>query len=53
MGRDIRVEPPQAGDPLNYFIYPYVEVDGRPYTGVTWTLHFQDLDDGVPTQGDS
>ena len=28
-GRDIVLEPPQAGEPLNYFINPYSEVDGR------------------------
>jgi hypothetical protein len=31
VGRDIRHEPRQQGDPLNYFIYPYAEVDGKPY----------------------
>jgi transglutaminase-like putative cysteine protease len=30
LGRDIRLDPPQQGDPLNYFIYPYAEVDGKP-----------------------
>lgn len=29
-GRDIRLSPPQAGGPLNYFMYPYAEADGRP-----------------------
>lgn len=29
-GRDVTLEPPQRGAPLNYFIYPYVEVDGVP-----------------------
>jgi len=28
-GRDVVLEPPQKGDPLNFFIYPYVEVDGK------------------------
>ena len=27
-GRDINLEPRQKGPPLNFFIYPYVEVDG-------------------------
>jgi transglutaminase-like putative cysteine protease len=31
IGRDIRLDPPQHGDPLNYFIYPYAEVDGKPF----------------------
>jgi len=30
VGRDIRLDPPQQGDPLNYFIYPYAELDGKP-----------------------
>jgi len=30
VGRDIRLDPAQQGDPLNYFIYPYAEVDGKP-----------------------
>lgn len=28
-GRDLVLEPPQAADPLNYFIAPYAEVDGK------------------------
>jgi transglutaminase-like putative cysteine protease len=31
VGRDIDLEPPQQGPSLNYFIYPYVEVDGKTY----------------------
>jgi transglutaminase-like putative cysteine protease len=27
-GRDIRLEPPQKGDRLNYFVFPHVEADG-------------------------
>ena len=30
VGRDLQLVPRQNGDPLNYFIYPYVEVDGKP-----------------------
>jgi len=30
-GRDVTLVPPQQGGPLNFFIYPYVEVDGQPY----------------------
>lgn len=29
-GRHIRLNPPQAGEPLNYFMYPYAEADGKP-----------------------
>ena len=30
-GRDIDLEPRQKGPALNFFIYPYAEVDGQPY----------------------
>ena len=30
-GRDINLEPRQKADPLNYFIYPHVEIDGKVY----------------------
>jgi len=29
-GRDLVLTPPQAGEPLNYFMYPYAEADGTP-----------------------
>jgi transglutaminase-like putative cysteine protease len=29
-GRDLTMIPPQHGAPLNFLIYPYVELDGRP-----------------------
>jgi transglutaminase-like putative cysteine protease len=28
-GRDLQLTPRQAGDPLNYFVYPYAEADGK------------------------
>lgn len=31
VGRDLVLTPKQNGLPLNYFVYPYVEVDGKPY----------------------
>jgi hypothetical protein len=30
-GRDIVLAPKQEGPPLNFFVYPYVEVGGKPY----------------------
>ncbi|MFN3467865.1 MAG: transglutaminase-like domain-containing protein, partial [Candidatus Brocadiales bacterium] len=30
-GRDVWLVPRQRGEPLNFFIYPYVEVDGIPH----------------------
>ncbi len=29
LGRGIVLNPPQTGEPLNYFMYPYAEVDGK------------------------
>jgi transglutaminase-like putative cysteine protease len=31
LGRDINLVPKQDGEPLNFFVYPYVEVDGKAY----------------------
>jgi transglutaminase-like putative cysteine protease len=39
-GRDVSLSPKQAGAPLNYFVYPYVEVDGKTFDGVTTTFSF-------------
>lgn len=41
LGRDIRLDPPQQGQPLNYFIYPYAELDGKPFA-LTSKFTFQD-----------
>jgi transglutaminase-like putative cysteine protease len=30
-GRDLQLAPRQDGPPLNFFVYPYAEVGGRPY----------------------
>jgi transglutaminase-like putative cysteine protease len=45
-GRDIGLVPRQAGPPLNFFIYPYVEVDGKPYAAekVNEKFSFKDLE---------
>jgi transglutaminase-like putative cysteine protease len=43
IGRDIVLNPPQSSEPLNYFIYPYVEVDGEPFNGVQKKFSFKDL----------
>jgi hypothetical protein len=42
MGRDLRLNPPQRGKPLNYFVYPYVEVDGVEYPNVSQAFSFAD-----------
>ncbi len=45
MGRDIRLQPAQQGDPLNYFVYPYAEVDGAQFTKLEQKFSFRDLID--------
>ena len=40
-GRDIELVPPQSGAPLNYFIYPYVEVDGNVWPKKTIETRFR------------
>jgi transglutaminase-like putative cysteine protease len=41
-GRDLRLEPAQEGAPLNYFVYPYVEIDGKEYPNVSIAFSFED-----------
>jgi transglutaminase-like putative cysteine protease len=43
MGRDLRLNPPQEGKPLNYFVYPYVEVEGREFPNVALAFSFTDV----------
>jgi transglutaminase-like putative cysteine protease len=43
MGRDLVLIPPQAGNPLNYFVYPYVEVDGKRWDNVSNHFSFADI----------
>ena len=45
-GRDLVLVPKQAGDPLNYFVYPYAEADGKPLDSQSLKSHFhyKDLD---------
>ncbi len=43
MGRDLRLNPAQDGKALNYFVYPYVEVDGQEYANVSLAFSFADV----------
>ena len=42
MGRDLKLNPAQAGEPLNYFVYPYVEVEGKAFPNVSNEFSFAD-----------
>ena len=43
VGRDLTLQPKQEGGPLNYFIYPYVEVDGKPFEGIEKRFSYQEV----------
>jgi hypothetical protein len=40
MGRDLELSPKQDGKPLNYFVYPYVEIAGKEYPNVSTAFSF-------------
>jgi len=42
-GRDIALSPRQDGPALNYFVYPYVEVDGKPYDKLDKQFSFEEV----------
>jgi transglutaminase-like putative cysteine protease len=42
-GRDLTLSPPQRDGPLNFFIFPYVEVDGRTFGETKIRLDYRDL----------
>jgi len=44
MGRDLKLNPVQDGEALNYFVYPYVEVDGKKYENISLAFSFADVD---------
>jgi len=41
-GRDLVLVPPQKSEPLNYFVYPYAEADGKPIE-VERTVRYRDV----------
>lgn len=42
-GRDLTLSPVQAAEPVNYIVYPYAELDGKPFAGITQGFFFRDL----------
>ena len=43
LGRDILLEPSQQGEKLNYFIYPYAELNGKRYDKIEWSFSFREV----------
>lgn len=50
-GRDLTLTPKQHGDPLNYFIYPYAEVDGKAFAGTEYKVTYRDLNGSAAAAG--
>ncbi|MFZ0959793.1 MAG: transglutaminase domain-containing protein [Terriglobia bacterium] len=43
VGRDLILQPKQDSGPLNYFIYPHVQVDGRSFEGIGKSFSYREL----------
>ena len=43
VGRDLILTPPQQGPPINFFIYPHVEIDGQPFSELQYGFSYEDL----------
>ena len=42
-GRDVTLSPKQDGPALNYFVYPYIEIDGKPYEKLDKKFSFDEV----------
>jgi hypothetical protein len=42
-GRHIDLASKQSGGPLNYCVYPYAELDGKPFASIKAEFAFKDL----------
>ena len=42
-GRDIHLNPQQEGEALNFFVFPYVEIGGKPFDKISTDIVFKDL----------
>lgn len=48
-GREIQLSPRQNGEPLNYMVRPYAEVDGKPLGGLEISRRYKNLSARKPT----
>lgn len=46
IGRDLTLNPLQSGPPVNYLVYPYVELDGQPYDHLQKRFSFREIPPG-------
>jgi transglutaminase-like putative cysteine protease len=51
-GRHLTLAPAQHGSPLNFFVYPYAEVDGRTHDAIDRKLTFTDRERPTLDRGD-
>ncbi|HEV7218161.1 MAG TPA: transglutaminase domain-containing protein [Terriglobales bacterium] len=42
-GRDLVLSPRQSGSAVNYFVYPYAELDGKPFANLCHQFSFHDV----------
>lgn len=41
LGRDIELNPAQKGEPINIFLQPYIEINGKPFDSVQSQFYFK------------
>ena len=41
-GRDLQLTPPQQAGPVNFFVYPYVEVEGKQHKSFAKKFAYKD-----------
>ena len=46
-GRDINLEYAQSSQALNFFVYPYIELDGKQFNNIDIEIRYKDLEGGV------
>ena len=46
-GRDVVLEPPQQGPPINMLHGPVAEVDGKPFEGIRWVAHYKNAQEAA------
>jgi transglutaminase-like putative cysteine protease len=43
VGRDLRLNPRQQAERLNFFVYPYAEIDGRPHEMIDREIRYENI----------
>ena len=48
VGRDVTLSPKQDGEALNYFVYPYVELNHKDHANISTHFGFEDRENATP-----